>query len=125
MKHQKKILAGTVVLGVLSLAISAFEFNNAQLQKDVETKVADLHRVYSQFMADRRDVAAAQENLKSPALTLDQRQSFRTRVEKDMEAILAENSAILGDLSYLQNNWGALTQEQKDFVNQVTKGLQT
>ena len=125
MKHHKKILVGTVVLGVFSLSMWAFENNNAQLQKDVETKVASLHQVYNQFMADRRDMAAAQENMKSPTLTFDQRQAFRAKASKDLDAIQAESSTILGDISYLQNNWGVLTQEEKDFVGQVQKDLQT
>ncbi len=125
MKHHKKILVGTVVLGIFSLSMWAFENNNTQLQKDVETKVADLHQVYNQFSGDRRDMAAAQENLKSPTLTLDQRQALREKIDKDRDVIQAESSTILGDISYLQNNWGVLTQAEKDFVGQVQKDLQT
>ena len=55
--------------------------------------------------------------------TFEEYQALRDRVQKDQTNIAAYYTEILGDLSYLKNQWSYLTQEEKDFVRKVENSL--
>ena len=127
MKRYLRVIMGFFFLGALNGFTWAQETpDNTQQRAVVERVLGDLHYLSSKLAADQKDLDLAQKRLTGTGdglLTMDEANDLRDRIHRDDINIQADMTDISKDLKILQDNWGLLTKEERDFVTDVQSSM--
>lgn len=124
MKNLKFLILSFMVFGFVG---GVARSQNDQLRKDIDSHLADLRQAKGGLVSAQADLASAKQVLAAEEQgTPDPvgEQALWVRSDKDRSDIETYTTRMLGDITFLQNQWTRLSEGERDLVKKAGQSLQ-
>ena len=130
MKKTNILILPWMILGLAGWTLGGIGHAQGQsdrLRKDIDSHLADLRQAESRLDAANADLASAKQDraaMERRVYGPSEMSALRTRMDKDRTDVQTYTAQMLDDITFLQNNWGVLSEAERDTVKRASRSLE-